>query len=1762
MKKFFLFGIVLLFFCSLSFGQVAINSDGSSPHPSAGLDVNFVNKGFLLPRMTFEQVTAIQNPADGLLIFCTNCNAEGAGALTIFQGGSWKVFDINCTKPPIPLAGVHNASLNQIIWNWGDIPIAVGFKWNTVDDFATATDLGLVNTYTETGLDCWTPYTRYLWAYNSCGQSLPLLLHDTTSFEPFSPAPSFISANPTDTSLMWFWSTVPGAVGYKWNSVNDYSTAFDVSYLNFYWESGLTCLTNYTRYVWAYDDCGNSTPAPMNASTGANPPAAPPEGSHTADVTQIDWKWNIVAGADGYRWNTVDNYATATDLGTQTNNLETGLTCNTSYARYVWAYSECGVSAVRNLTKSTLLNPPAAPVTASHDATPVQIVWKWKTVAGATGYKWNTTNNLGTAIDRGTDTTATETGLVCNTNYTRYVWAYSDCGTSGSTTLSKATSLNPPAYPSPATHLTTPDQIEWNWHPVAVADGYKINSVDNYGTATEMGTDTNYLEAGLICNTSYTRYIWSYNECGVSGSGVLNQSTSLNPPPSPVASTHIPTATQVIWNWNPVNGATGYKFNTTNNLGTAQDLGNVTSKTETGLVCNTSFTRYVWAYSNCGTSGATSLNQATSLDPPVPPTAGSHFPSLTQIVWNWNTVPGATGYKWSTTNNYATAEDLSTLTTKTETGLVCNTSYTRYVWAYSNCGVSTTASLNQATTTDPPASPLAATHVATPVQITWKWHLVPVADGYKWNTTNNYASAIDLATDTSRIETGLTCNSAYTRYIWSYNECGVSSLTTLTQSTALDPPASPTAGTHVPTPFQITWNWNTVSGAIGYKWNTVNDYGTAQDMGATTTKVQTGLTCNTSYTTYIWAYSNCGVSTQSSLTQSTSLNPPAAPVTGTHTPSPQQIVWNWNTVTGATGYKWNTSNNYGTAEDMGTLLTKTETGLTCNTAYNRYVWAYSNCGVSAMTTLTQLTSLDPPAAPVAATHVPAPQQIIWKWNTVANATGYKWNTVDNIATATDLFNVLETTETGLICNTAYTRYVWAYSSCGTSTTTTLTQTTSLDPPAAPVAGTHVPTGSMVTWNWNTVAGANGYKWNTTDNYATAIEMGTSTSWNEGGLSCNTSYTRYVWAYGDCGVSTSAALTQLTTTDPPAAPAVATHVPAPTQVLWKWTTVPGATGYKWSATNNYAGATDVTTDTSYSETGLTCNTGYTRYVWAYNACNGSTATILTQVTSLDPPAAPTAGTHVPALTQIEWNWNTVAGATGYKWNTTDNLGTAQEMNAATTHTETGLTCNTAYTRYVWAYSNCGTSVSGVLTQSTSLDPPAAPGEGTHTASGSSITWNWNTVGGATGYKWNTTNNYATATDMGTNTSSVENGLACNTAYNRYVWAYSNCGVSTATTLSQMTSNEAPVAPVAGTHTATSSQIIWNWNTVGGAAGYKWSATDNFATAQDMGTSLSKTETGLVCNTAYTRYIWAYNSCGNSISTTISQTTGITTPSAPTVGTHTPDLTQITWDWNTVTDATGYKWNTVNNYSTATDVGTATSHTETGLTCGTGYTRYAWAYNGCGQSTALTMTQSTVACWVCGNAISINHVAGNVAPVNKSTSYGTVTNVPGETTKCWITKNLGATIQAATKSDTSELAAGWYWQFNRMQGYKVAGSVRTPNTTWIADIDESTAWGLSSDPCNLEMGDGWRLPTGTEWTNVDASGGWTNYTGSFNSVLKVHAAGRLYNVTGALGYRGSQGFYWSTAMAGTNYGQALFTASSSCTMNMYFKSMGFTVRCIKD
>ena len=185
-------------------------------------------------------------------------------------------------------------------------------------------------------------------------------------------------------------------------------------------------------------------------------------------------------------------------------------------------------------------------------------------------------------------------------------------------------------------------------------------------------------------------------------------------------------------------------------------------------------------------------------------------------------------------------------------------------------------------------------------------------------------------------------------------------------------------------------------------------------------------------------------------------------------------------------------------------------------------------------------------------------------------------------------------------------------------------------------------------------------------------------------------------------------------------------------------------------------------------------------------------------------------------------------------------------------------------------------------------------------------------------------------------------------------------------------------------------------------------------------------------------------------------------------------------------------------------------------------------------------------------------GNITYKMVSTTLG------GTGAKCWITQDLGADQEATSLTDDAVASSGWYWEFNQGQGFNCDGGTYFPGV-WITLTPEISNWSLSKDPCALELGAGWRLPTKTEWSNVIANGGWTTNTSTYASVLKLHNAGVVGQAAGLV-YRGSavggSGYYWSSTQRDTQYGYMVFIWPGGCVITTQYKDAGCSVRCLQD
>ena len=234
---------------------------------------------------------------------------------------------------------------------------------------------------------------------------------------------------------------------------------------------------------------------------------------------------------------------------------------------------------------------------------------------------------------------------------------------------------------------------------------------------------------------------------------------------------------------------------------------------------------------------------------------------------------------------------------------------------------------------------------------------------------------------------------------------------------------------------------NLVASGTGIKWYAAATGGSA--LSASTPLVNG--------TTYYASQTVNGVESSVRTAVTATVVTQAAPAAAVNTPSQTQVIWNWSAASGASGYKWGTTNSYAGATDLGNTLTRTETSLTCNTAYTRYVWAYNASGcVSAAATLTQTASscvttptvLSSAASSTGATSTTLNGSVSSTGGATVTVRGFKYSTTNGFNPATTGTNISESgsyntgafslTPTGLVSSTTYYAVAYATNSIGTT----------------------------------------------------------------------------------------------------------------------------------------------------------------------------------------------------------------------------------------------------------------------------------------------------------------------------------------------------------------------------------------------------------------------------------------------------------------------------------------------------------------------------------------------------------------------------------------------------------------------------------------------------------------------------------------------------------------------------------------------------------
>ncbi len=181
MKRLTLISLLILLTGSFVFSQIGVNTDSSLPDGSAMLDVKSNNKGLLPPRMARAEINAIVNPANGLIVYCTDCGPSGTGALSMFVAGSWIRLATAFMEPTVTTAEAtvitqtNATSRGNVTSDGGATVIARGVCWGTSEnpttDSSKASDGTGIGSFTSslTGLAANTTYFLRAYATNSAG---------------------------------------------------------------------------------------------------------------------------------------------------------------------------------------------------------------------------------------------------------------------------------------------------------------------------------------------------------------------------------------------------------------------------------------------------------------------------------------------------------------------------------------------------------------------------------------------------------------------------------------------------------------------------------------------------------------------------------------------------------------------------------------------------------------------------------------------------------------------------------------------------------------------------------------------------------------------------------------------------------------------------------------------------------------------------------------------------------------------------------------------------------------------------------------------------------------------------------------------------------------------------------------------------------------------------------------------------------------------------------------------------------------------------------------------------------------------------------------------------------------------------------------------------------------------------------------------------------------------------------------------------------
>jgi phosphodiesterase/alkaline phosphatase D-like protein len=1182
----------------------------------------------------------------------------------------------------------------------------------------------------------------------------------------------------------------------------------------------------------------------------------------------------------------------------------------------------------------------------------------------------------------------------------------------------------------------TSSSLTANWRTVHNSDGYYLDaSADNFTTFLPGFEDlqiaagtTSQLITGLTPSSSYSYRVRSYNENGTSGNS--NTITAMTTTETPAVAIVDVTRESVTLEWDAVAGATNYKYFISQEADfdpmEAHGPGQTTATTITipQLMPVTTYYMAVVAENAGGTSGAAIVSTTTA---PVAPTIQAVEDgdiAETAFTIRWVGIPGTASIRIDVASDAGLTSFVDPYNNYLATGgneeqlqdvFEANTTYYVAVRGLNSIGIASVNSeiVPYLTLPHEPTAIAATGHTTGGFQANWTGDLT--VDRYRVDVSANEEFTAILGSYNNRqviaptqllAVTGLSAGTTYYYRVRTSNATGDSpSSNTIAVTTA--PPAPVLSDAASVTEGEFTAQWSASTGATNYVVEVATDAGFVAgfqqlDADAATSLVVNGLTPGTQY------YFRVRASLVSGLTEIASANSnvkivvtrPVAPVPTAASITVSSFTLNWNSVSGATEYRYDVATDNSFAVPVASFFNQLTSGTSANitglvaaTTYYARVYAKNSAGLfsAASTTVLTLTVPNAPTITAPATNLITSSSFRVSW-TGPGASSY-FVDVATDAGFTSLVTNFDNLEviganfldvnTGLQPHTTYYVRVRSANTTGASlNSATEDYITRTDVPATTIT---LITANSFTLSWSDV-GATEYRYDVATDNSFAIpvtayynQTTTGTTVSITGLLAATTYYTRVYSANSAGLLTVASSTviALTVPNPPTLGAVSEITLTSFKIAW---TAPGATSYFLDiATDvdftNMVGGYDnipLTGATLLQVPGLQANTTYYVRIRSANATGSSVSSSTKVIVTLADALTATAATLTTQGT-FQANWAQVVGADKYFIDVSENddfnpmLTNYNNREVAATNAflnVTGLTPGAVYYYRVRSSNTSGTSPnSNVITTATLpplpvLNNPASITETSFVAS-------WSASSGATGYflDVSTEDTFASRLtgydnkSLGDITSTSITGLTTNSTYYYRIRA-GNLGGSTVSTTAKLVIT-APSPPVATAATNVGqTTLVANWNAVSGVSDYRIdvSASDTFSplTIDNVlvSGSTSFAVTTLSGGTTYYYRVRAVNATAASAnSNIISQ---LTVPATPTPLAASPiGQTSFKANWNAASSATEYfidvkdpDGNILAGYANASTGTDTFLDVNTGIEAGTTYSYVVRAKNATG------------------------------------------------------------------------------------------------------------------------------------------------------------------------------------------------------------------------